>query len=136
MKIEREIKSAEEKLKGMKQRKLEVFRRFLLRCRDCKKVNRASAWIFLQGKYWYSPPSWQSGGYFLDNEWLTCDAICPACKSVIYVSHGASLCSLIFHLKENKLTPKQVFKEVIVGDVEGNARVLQALDQGRLKVTP
>jgi ribosomal protein S27E len=66
-------------------RKREVIRRFIVRCRECGQGSRLSAWSFIQ-KLWYKRPSGcTEGDYWLPHNTETCDIVCPKCQDRNYL---------------------------------------------------
>lgn len=131
----REARTQEE-LNSLREKKIKIIQKLLIKCPKCNISNRASKWTFLQSKYWHCPSSWQSGGFWLNREIYVCDAVCPSCDSQIYIYNHRPLLILVNHIKERNLRPQDIFKKIEVGDLEGTNRVLQAVERGRISVTP
>lgn len=135
-KVNRDLEKNLEESKKLQEKRLKILQRFLITCKECNKTNRASRWEFLQNKRWYCPPSWQSGGFFVNDEWSVCHAICPSCKQEIYIYNHKGLFSLIKHIQKSMVSPKDVFGKTDVGYVEGTDRVIAAVQSGKLVVRP
>lgn len=117
-------------------RKIEILRRLLIKCPKCSTSQSARKWIFLQHKYWYIPRDWQSGGFWQNHDPHTCHAVCPTCKCKVYIYNHHQLIVLVNHIVGAHFDLKSIFEEVLVGDIEGTNRVIQAVQSGRLKVEP
>ncbi|MDO8515996.1 MAG: hypothetical protein Q7S28_01975 [bacterium] len=136
-KIDRDIDATEKELAQKKAHKQGVLKRFLVRCPKCKKTSRVSRWVFAQHKEWYMPSDSQGGGWFVDKDWEYCSADCPDCSNEVYIYNHDRLCQLMYHLKKIRVAPKQIFKEVVVGDLDGGTdRVYEAVRRGIIKVEP
>lgn len=96
----------------IREQRLRVLQRQLIRCKHCGKRSRLGRWSFIQTHWYEAPYSCAGGDMWHRDETNLCHIVCPVCGEWNYIYNHPQRTLVVKTLDGYRLSPSNIFARV------------------------